>query len=79
MRRSALRKKANNSTDLLATKLYKRKSNYAVNLNRKDTKDYFQKLIQHGSSSKNCWKFCKLFFTKPQALTAKLWLWKRKR
>ena len=62
MRSSALKKKANDLNDPLAIKLSK-KSNYIVNLSRKTKKDYFQKHMPHGSSSKNVWKFCKPFFT----------------
>ena len=62
MRSSALKKKANDLNDPLTIKLSK-KSNYIVNLSRKTKKDYFQKHMPHGSSSKNVWKFCKPFFT----------------
>ena len=63
MRRSALKKNANNLNDPLAIKLYKKQRNYIVNLSRKVKKDYFQKHMPHGSSSKNFWKFCKPFLT----------------
>ena len=63
MRRSALKKNANNLNDPLAIKLYKKQRNYIVNLSRKVKKDYFQKHMPHGSSSKNFWKFCIPFFT----------------
>ena len=41
MRRSALKKKANNLNDPLAIKLYKKQRHYVVNLNQKVKKDYF--------------------------------------
>ena len=63
MRRSSLNKKAHNLNDPLAIKLYKKEINYVVNLSRKVKKDYFQKHMPHGSSSKNLWKFCKPSFT----------------
>ena len=62
MRRSAL-KKANNLNDPLSIKLYKKQRNHVVNPSRKVKKDYFQKHMPHGSSSKSFWKFCKPFFT----------------
>ena len=63
MRRSALKKKANNLNGPLAIKLDKKQRNYVVNLSRKVKQDYFQKHMPHGSCSKNFWKFCKPFFT----------------
>ena len=63
MRRSALKKKANNLNDPLAVKLYKNQNNYVVNLSRKVKKDCFQKHMQHSLCSENFWKFYKLFFT----------------
>ena len=53
MRRSALKKKANNLNNPLAVKPYKKQRNYIVSLSRKVKKDYFQKHMPHGSSSKN--------------------------
>ena len=47
----------------MAIELYKKQRNYVVNLSRKVKKDYFQKDLPHGSSSKNFWKFCKPFLT----------------
>lgn len=80
MRRYALTKKVNNSNDPLATKLHKRKRSYVVNLNRKTTKDYFQKLTPHGSSSKNCWKCCKVFFiNKTTSFSGKIILMEKKK
>ena len=63
MGRSALKKKANNLNNLLAIKLYKKQRNYVVSLSRNIRKDYFQKHMPYGSSSKIFWKFCKPFFT----------------
>ena len=53
MRRSTLKKKADNLDDPLAIKLYIKQRNYVVNRGRKVKKDYFQKHMPHGSSSKN--------------------------
>ena len=44
-------------------KLYKKQRNYVVNLSRKVKKEYFQKHMPHGASSKIFWKFCKSFFS----------------
>ena len=63
MRTSASKKKANNLNDPLSIKLYKKQRDYVVNLSRKVKKDYFQKHMPNGSSSKNFWKFRKLLFT----------------
>ena len=63
MRRSALEKKANNSNDPLAIILNKKTKKLVVNLSWKAKKDYFQKHMPHGSSSKNFRKFWKPFFT----------------
>ena len=63
MRRTALKKKANNLNEPLSIKLYKKQRNYAVNLSQKVKKDYFQKYMPHGPSYKNFWKFCRSFFT----------------
>ena len=52
MRRSALKK---NLSYPLAIKLFKKRKNYI--------KDYFQKHMPHGSSSKNFWKLCKALCT----------------
>ena len=81
MRRSALKKNADNLNDPLAIKLYKKQRNYVVNLSWKVKKDYFQKHIPHGSPSKNFWKFCKPFFTNQITnFDAKDYAdWKRKR
>ena len=37
--------------------------NYVVNLSREVKKDYIQKHMSPGSSSKNVWTFCKPIFT----------------
>ena len=63
MKRSALKKRANVSNNPEITKLYKKQRNYVVNLSRKVKKEYFQKHMPHGASSKNFWKFCKPFFS----------------
>ena len=47
----------------MTIKLYKKEINYVASLSQKAKKDYFQKHMPHRSSSKNFWKFCKLFFT----------------
>ena len=60
MRRSTLKKEANNMNCI---KLYKKQRNDFVSLSRKVKKNYFQKHMSHGPSSKNFWKFCKPFFT----------------
>ena len=63
MKRSALKKRANVSNNPEIIKLYKKQRNYVVNLSRKVKKEYFQKHMPHGASSKNFWKFCKPFFS----------------
>ena len=62
-KRSALKKRANDSNNPEIIKLYKKQRNYAVTLSRKVKKEYFQKHMPHGASSKNFWKFCKPFFS----------------
>ena len=47
----------------MTIKLYKKEINYVASLSQKAKKDYSQKHMPHRSSSKNFWKFCKLFFT----------------
>ena len=80
MRRSALKKIANNLNDTSAIKLYKKQRNNVVNLSRKVEKDYFQKHMLHGSCSKNFWKFANLsLLIKSQILTTKLCWWRTKR
>ena len=61
MKISALKKRANISNNPEIIKLYKKHRSYVVNLSRKVKKEYFQKHMPHGVSSKNCWKFCKPF------------------
>ena len=63
MKRSALKKRANVSNNPEIIKLYKKQRNYVVNLSRKVKKEYFQKHMPHGASSKNFWKFSKPFFS----------------
>ena len=63
MKKSALKKRANISNNPEIIKLYKKQRNYVVNLSRKVKKEYFQKHMPHGASSKNFWKFCKPFFS----------------
>ena len=63
MKRSALKKRANVSNNPEIIKLYKKQRNYVVNLSRKVKKEYFQKHMPHDASSKNFWKFCKLFLS----------------
>ena len=63
MKRSALKKRANISNNPEIIKLYEKQRNYVVNLSRKVKKEYFQKHMPHVESSKNFWKFCKLFFS----------------
>ena len=63
MKRSALKKRPNVSNNPEIIKLYKNQRNYVVNLSRKVKKEYFQKHMLHGTSSKNFWKFCKPFFS----------------
>ena len=55
MKRSALKKRANISNNP--------ERNYVVNLSRKVKKEFFQKHMPHGASSKIFWKFCKSFFS----------------
>ena len=63
MQRFALKKNANNLNDPLAIKLFKKQRNYILNLSRKVKKEFFQKHMPDGSSSKSFKKCCKLFFT----------------
>ena len=63
MKRLALRKRANVSNNPEIIKLFKKQRNYVVNLSRKVMKEYFQKHMLRGASSKNFWKFCKPFFS----------------
>ena len=63
MKRSALKKRANISNNPKIIKLYKKQRNFVVNLSRKVKKEYFQKHMPHGASSKHFSKFCKPFFS----------------
>ena len=63
MKRSASKKIANVSNNPEIIKLYKKQRNYVVNLSRKVKKEYFQKHMPHGASSKHFSKFCKPFFS----------------
>ena len=63
IKRSSLKKRANISNNTEIIKLYKKQRNYVVNLSRKVKKEYFQKHMPHGASSKSFWKFCKPFFS----------------
>ena len=63
MKKSALKKRANISNNPEIMKLYKKQRNYFVNLSRKVKKEYFQKHMPRGASSKHFWKFCKPFFS----------------
>ena len=62
-KRSALKKRANVSNNPEIIKLYKKQRNDVVNLSRKVKKEYFQKHMPHGASSKNFWKLCKQLFS----------------
>ena len=55
MKRSALKKRPSISNNPEIIKLHKKL--------RKVKKEYFQKLMPHGASSKKFWKFCKPFFS----------------
>ena len=79
MRRFALKEKTENDNDPLATKLDKKQRNHVANLSPKIKKDYFQKYILHGSSLRILESFVNHSLQiKPQTLTTKLSLWKRK-
>ena len=62
IKRSTLKKRANISNNSEIIKLYKKQRDCVVNLSRK-VKEYFQKHMPHGASSRNFWKFCKPFFS----------------
>ena len=55
MKISALKKRASISNNPEIIKFHKKL--------RKVKKEYFQKLIPHGASSKKFWEFCKRFFS----------------
>ena len=63
MKRSAQKKRANISNNPEIIKLYTKQRNYVVNLNKKVKKEYFQKHMSHGASSKHFWEFGKPFFS----------------
>ena len=80
MKRSALKKRGNISNNPEIIKLYKKHRNYVFNLSRKIKKEYFQKHMPHGASSKNFWKFSNHSFQIKQInLTTKLYSWKKEK
>ena len=66
MKLSALKKRENISNNPEITKLHK-KRNYTVNLSRNVEREYFQKHMPQGASSKSFCNLCKPFFSNKTA------------
>ena len=62
MKLLALKKRGNIANNPEITKLYK-KRNYTVNLGRNVKREYFQKHMPQGASSKSFYNLCKPFFS----------------
>ena len=73
MKRSALKKRANVSNKPEIIKSFEKQRNYVVHLSRKVKKEYFQKHMPHGTSSKLFGNFASHSFQIKQIiLTTKL-------